>query len=152
MMNISYQVEAFKDIRKEIGPLWEAHYKEIARHQDRIALSPDYDRYERIDEAGAMCFVTARDNGVLVGYFVCFIMPNLHFKDHVMASNDLIYLYPSHRKGYTAAKMIRYMEKVLKEKGVSRLLVNVKTANDFGILMDREGYTVIEHIYEKMFV
>ena len=151
-MDISYQVESFKNVRDEIDPLWEAHYKEIARHQDKVALSPDYDRYFKIDKAGMLHIVTTRDAGKLVGYFICFVMPNIHFKEHTMASNDLIYLSPSHRKGTVAASMIKFAEKTLEKRGISRLLVNMKLANDFGVLMERLGYVAMERIYEKMFI
>lgn len=151
-MQISYQVESFKDLRDEIDDLWLSHYKEIARHQDKIALSPDYDRYMELDRLGLLHFVTARDVSKLVGYFVSLVAPSLHYKDHLMSMNDLLYVLPSHRKGMVGTNMIKYAVDSLKDKGVSRVLINVKMANDFGVLLERLGFVPMERIYEKMLI
>lgn len=151
-MQISYQVESFKDLRDEIDDLWLSHYKEIARHQDKIALSPDYDRYMELDQAGVLHIVTARDESKLVGYFFSFVMPNLHYKEHLMSMNDLLYILPSHRKGRIGTKMLQYAEETLKEMGVTKMMINVKLANDFGVLLERLGYVAIERIYERMLI
>ena len=149
-MTITYQVEPFSRLIEELKPLLQSHYEEIARHKDKIALNPDYDKYRVLDRMGFLHGVTVRDDGKLVGYFLSFVTPHLHYKDHVMSSNDVVFISKPYRKGTIAARMFKFAEKTLREKGVAKMIVNVKIANDFGSLLDRLGYIPIERIYEKM--
>ena len=96
-----------------------------------------------------MDIFTARDNGTLVGYFVVFVDTNLHYKDHLFAKNDLVYIAPSHRKGFTAVKLIKFAEKCLKEDGVSVMVVNTKNHKPFHELMRYLKFSDSETIYTK---
>lgn len=151
-MSIEYAVERATDLIDEIKPLLQEHYEEIARHKDKIKLNPNYDLYRIMDEQGLIHVVTVRDDGVLVGYFICMVMPNLHYQDCVMAVNDILFVGKSYRKGSLAMKMLKYAEKTLRERGVDKVLINMKLAHDFGVLLKRMGYIEIERVYEKMFI
>jgi GNAT superfamily N-acetyltransferase len=151
-MGISYQVEAVTNLIEEIKPLLQSHYEEIARHKDKIKLNPDYDKYIELDRIGLVHVVTARDEGSLVGYFISFVISHLHYKDHIMSTNDILYISPSHRKGTTALKLIRFTESTLKSRGVTKILINMKLAHDFSSLLERMGYVEIERVYEKMLI
>lgn len=151
-MSTVYQIETVRSLFGEIEPLLESHYTEIARHKDKIALNPDWDRYFHLDDAGAVHCVTARSDGKLIGYFISFVLPHIHYKDHLMSMNDILYISPEHRKGTTAFKMFQYAEKTLRDKGVTKIHVNTKIANDFSPLLERLGYVEIERIFEKMLI
>ena len=151
-MPITYAVERATDIIEEIKPLLQEHYEEIARHQDKIKLNPNYDTYRSMDEAGLLHVITVRDDGVLVGYFICVVMPNLHYQDCLCAVNDILFVGKPYRKGLLAFKMLKYAEKTLRERGVDKVLINMKLAHDFGPLLERLGYVEIERVFEKMFI
>ena len=151
-MNITYQIEQFSRLIGELKPLLQSHYEEIARHRDKIALNPDYDKYRELDRMGYLHGVTARDEGKLVGYFLSFVVPHLHYKDHVMSTNDVVFVSKEYRKGTVGARLFKFGEETLREKGVAKMHVNVKLANDFGSLLERLGYVAIERIYEKMLI
>lgn len=147
---ITYQTEKLFGLLDEIKPLLVAHYKEIARNQDKVKLNPDYDKYRALDKAGMVHSVTARDEGKLIGYYISIVAPHLHYRDCIMAMNDVLFISPEYRKGFIAFKLLKYGEKTLKDRGVGVIHMNMKLANDFGILMERLGWIEIERIYEKV--
>ena len=151
--------ESVSSLIQEIKPLLEEHYKEIARHQNIIKLNPDFGKYKWMEEKGMIHLVTVRDHpgklglyANLIGYFLCFLNQHIHYQDHQMAMNDIIYLSPEYRKGTTAKEMIEYTTQGLKKRGVTKLCINVKLEHDFGSLLKRMGFTPFETVYEKLLV
>jgi len=148
-VGVTYQQEFLDTFIKDCKTLLEDHWKEVALNKDKIKLNPDFDRYYKLQEQGSLDIFTARDNGVLVGYFVVFVDTNLHYKDHLFAKNDLVYIDPNYRKGFTAVRLIKFAEKSLKEDGVSVLVVNTKNHKPFHKLMRYLKFSDTETIYTK---
>jgi GNAT superfamily N-acetyltransferase len=146
---ITYQEESVQDCLEEIKPLIEAHWEEIAIHKDRIKLNPDFDKYLLLDSLGMLHILTARDDEELVGYFISFIQPNMHYKDEMFAINDILYIKPEHRKGTVGYRLFKKAEASLKEIGVSVIIIHAKVKNDFKPLMDKLDYERIEYTYSK---
>ena len=146
---ITYQVESLIAARAEFDGLFKLHWAEIARHQDEIKLNIDYDTYQKLEVAGVLHIATARDDGKLVGYIASMVCPNLHYSDHLMANNDVLYIHPVYRSGSTFVKLLRFTEKYLKELGVVNFYVHMKLSHDFSKLLERYGYTEIERNFEK---
>ena len=143
------QEEKFEDIIPELEPLLIDHYHEIARNQDFVKLKPNFEQYVNLDRAGCLSTVTVRDEGELVGYFITFILPNMHYQDNVLAMNDVLFLDKRLRGKIVGLKMIKYAQDVLKNKyKVQVLQIGMKLAHDFGPMLERMGYTEIERIYE----
>lgn len=146
---MNYQQEFLATVEKDIRPLLERHYKDIAVNQDKIKLNPDWEAYHSLEQDGMLKIFTAREQGELVGYFVVIVHRNLHYKDHLFASNDVIFLHPDHRKGRTGIKLIQFSEKCLREDGVSVLAINTKVHKPFDKLMQFLGFSLVERIYSK---
>lgn len=102
-----------------------------------------------LEKLGNLGIYTARKNGKLVGYFVVVAERNIHYKDHIFAANDLIYLDPDHRKGFLGLKLIKYVEQDLKNMGVSVLTINTKVHRPFDVVMKRLGFSLTERTYSK---
>lgn len=136
-------------VRVEIEPLLDSHWDEIALNKEKIKLNPDFDAYEALELEGKLKIFTARDDGQLVGYFIVIVGTNIHYKDHLFASNDVIYLSPNHRKGFTGIKLIKFAEKCLKSDGVSVLTINTKVHQPFDKLLDFLKFRKIERVYSK---
>jgi GNAT superfamily N-acetyltransferase len=148
-LTIKYQQEFLSSVRGEIEPLLNSHWEEIALNKEKIKLNPDWDAYQSFEDQGKLKIFTARDDGQLVGYFVVIVGTNIHYKDHLFASNDIIYLSPNHRKGFTGIKLIKFAEKCLKNDGVSVLTINTKVHQPFDKLMDFLKFRKIERVYSK---
>ena len=146
---MKYQQEFLIQVENDIRPLLEEHWKEIATNQQEIKLNPDWDMYHYLEEKGFLKVFTAREEGKLVGYYVAVLSRSLHYKDHLFATNDLIFLRPEYRKGRTGIKLIQFAEKYLKEDGASVLFINTKVHKPFGRLLEYLGYTADEHTYVK---
>ena len=153
MSNITYQVEKFDPSFVEAAAyLFDEHWKEIARHKDQIKLNPDYDSYYALQELDRIVLTTVRDGDKIVGYMINIVMPHLHYKDHIMADNDILYIYKPYRGRHVFNKLLKYTEKALSEVGAVTMYVHMKTAHDFGPLLEREGFKCIEKNFEKRLV
>lgn len=146
---MKYQQEFLPTVENDIRPLIQKHWEDIALNKDKIKLNPDWDAYYVLEQAGVLKIFTAREGDKLVGYFVVIIQYNMHYKDHLFASNDIIFLHPDYRKGRTGIKLIQFAEKCLKEDGVSVLTINTKVHKPFDKLMEFLGFGLIERVYSK---
>jgi GNAT superfamily N-acetyltransferase len=146
---VKYQQEFLSSVSEEIKPLLNSHWEEIALNKDKIKLNPDWEVYQSLEDQSKLRIFTARDEGELVGYFVVVVGVNMHYKDHLFASNDIIYLSPEHRKGFTGIKLIKFAEKCLKDDGVSVLTINTKVHQPFDRLMDFLKFRKVERVYSK---
>lgn len=148
---ITYQEEKIIDILEELDPLLTDHYEEIAWRKDKIKLSPDYDKYLKLEEMGILHTVTARepDAGKLVGYFISFVQPHLHYSDTLYAVNDILYMSPEYRATEASANLFRFAEESLKSIGVDVITLHMKVWLPFEALSSYLGYEKIEYNYSK---
>lgn len=130
--------------------LIEDHWREIALNQECIKLNPDFDRYEQLEQAGIFKLFTVRNETDIVGYFACFVMPHLHYCDHLYATNDVLYLKPEYRKGFTGIRLIKFAERCLKDDGVSVIQINTKNHKPFDPVLIRLGYSLADKVYSKV--
>jgi len=145
----NYQQEFLSGVYVEIQHLIKDHWQEIAVNREHIKLNPDWDAYETLEKKNKLKIFTARENNVLVGYFVVIIDFNIHYKDHLFAINDVLYLSKKHRKGFTGIKLVRFAENCLKADGVSVITVNSKAHRPFNKLLEYMRYNMIETVYQK---
>jgi len=146
---VKYQQEFLPTVKSDIQYLLKEHWEEIALNKIKIRLNPDWDAYESLEQQGKLKIFTARDEETLVGYFVVLMGVNLHYKDHIFAANDVIYLSAKHRKGLTGVKLIKFAETCLKQDGVSVLSINTKVHRPFDKIMDYLNFNLIERVYSK---
>jgi GNAT superfamily N-acetyltransferase len=144
-----YARESFSDVRDDIEVLIVKHWEEIALNKSKIKLNPDWDAYLSLHQSGQLGIYTARKDKKLVGYFIVVAAPNPHYKDHIFAVNDIIYLDPEYRKGFVVIRLIKFAENDLKALGVSVLAINTKVHKPFDSLMERLGFSLIERVYSK---
>jgi GNAT superfamily N-acetyltransferase len=137
-------------VLEEIRPLIIKHYEEIAWKQDKIALNPDFDRYRDIEEKGGLRIYTAREDGALVGYAIFFVMQHLHYKDKVMAVNDLFFVEHSKRGARVGQKLLKeYAQTELYKEGVQWISLHIKLNHDWSKLAEMWGYEKVEVICMK---
>lgn len=148
-VEVNYQQEFLSQVVEEAKPLLKEHWEEIALNQDNIKLNPDWEAYGSLEEKGKLKIFTARVDNRLIGYFVVIVGYNIHYKDHLFASNDVIYLHKDYRKGFTGIKLIKFAEGCLKEDGISVLTINTKVHQPFDGVLDRLGFGLIERVYSK---
>tara|TARA_R110001592_G_scaffold185146_1_gene429093 strand:+ start:1018 stop:1479 length:462 start_codon:yes stop_codon:yes gene_type:complete len=146
---LKYQQEFLSQVQVDCQSLIELHWEEIALNKDNIKLNPDWDSYHSLEGQGKLKIFTARDGNTLVGYFVVIVGNNIHYKDHLFASNDIIYLHKDFRKGFAGVRLIKFAEACLKEDGVSVLTINTKIHQPFDKVLERLRFKPIERVYSK---
>jgi GNAT superfamily N-acetyltransferase len=147
---LTAQPEAFAPFLEEVKPLLPLHYEELALDKDRVELSPQYDEYLRRDAQGMVLTVTVRDAGALVGYFVGFVAPGLHYSTCLTLQLDIFWLHPHHRGKMGGVKLFKAVEAEAKRRGVQRMFVGSKCHLDASGLFERLGYRRVETTYSVM--
>lgn len=143
------QQEDFYTVKEEVDELFYKHWEEVADNKDKIKLNPDWSFYEQVYLAGNLGVYTIRHLEKLVGYFVVIARSHPHYKDHIFASNDIVFIDPEYRKGLAGYFLIKYAEQDLKDKGVSVLMINVRVRKPFDAVLQRLGFSKVERQYSK---
>ena len=135
---------------EEAKPLLEKHWREIAVHQD-IPLDPEYSLYDTLGDSGLMvCYTIRDDSRSMVGYAVFFIRPHMHYRGHVWAINDIIWLHPDFRRLGVGRDFVRFIEADLRSRKVDVVHINGKVAHPALIVLLRsEGYVIVGTELEK---
>ncbi len=151
-MAITIQEERItEELKDEFTSLAYKHWEEIATHKD-IPMSIDWESYEALDNSDHLVGMTARDgDGILVGYAVFILHYHPHYKEHIYAQQDVLFVDMSKRKTMAGVglKLIRESEKVLASYGVDVIHHHVKVKHDFSPFLERLDYNFVEKIYEK---
>lgn len=146
---MEFDTEAFAGIKRQIEPLIKSHWEEIALNKDSIKLNPDWKEYARLSDSGALRIYTAREDGDLVGYFVVIVSKSIHYKDHLFANNDIIFIDKEHRKGTAGIRLIKYAVEQLEAEGITLININTKVHQAFDVVLERQGFNLIERVYSK---
>jgi GNAT superfamily N-acetyltransferase len=136
-------------VLNEMDDLFPAHYEELCVTKE-FDYEPDYDAYKRCAEAGMLRCITCRADGELIGYIIFFISPHLHYKSCVTATEDLYFVKKEYRKGRVGIKLFQYAEKVLKERGVQRIVMHTKVHLDNTRLFEYLGYKMTDKVFTKI--
>src|SRR3546814_12396519 len=94
---LTAQVESLTEHLDALKPFFPLHWEELALNQKQVPLDPNYAIYLARDEAGEVLLVTLRKAGKIVGYFVGFIAPGLHYQTCLTLTMDIFYVLPEHR-------------------------------------------------------
>lgn len=156
MIPLIFQREHFNPaLALELEPLLVAHYQEVAHYKD-IPLAPDFERYFAIEAVDRFRVYTARtrheaedEGGKLVGYAAYFVDKHLHYMGHVFAVQDVIFIAPEARGD--GKSFIAWCDDQLKADGVNVVTQHVKAAHNFGPMLERMGYELMDLIYTRKF-
>ena len=148
---ITAQVENLTAHLEDLKAFFPKHWEELALNKDKVPLDPQYDIYLRRDALGEVLFVTLRKDGPIVGYFVGFVAPGLHYRTCLTLTMDIFYLDPEHRDGNPgpALKLFREVEREATRRGVDRMFYGSKIHRDVGRLFEHLGLEKVETYYSK---
>jgi len=132
---------------EEAKPLLPLHYAELALNQDKVPLSPQYHVYAERDALGQVMVIAMRDAGKLIGYFIGFVAPGLHYSTCLTLHLDIFWLHPDHRGKSGGMMLFAAVEAEAKRRGVQRMFVGSKCHMDASWMFERLGYTRVETTY-----
>lgn len=143
---MEFKKENFTDSFDESIPLLFEHWEEIAHYPD-IKLDPDVKKYTALQESGSLRVFTARVEGKLVGYSVYIVGHNIHYRESLQAKQDVIFIHKDHRG--LGFKFIKFCDDQLREEGVQAVYHHVKAQHNWGRMLLRQGYELVDLIYAK---
>jgi len=146
---ITYQKELLEAIQDELFPLLIEHYEEIAAYKEQIELAPDWEKYFDLESSGILKIFTMRDKGELVGYYICMVLPNLHYSKDLYSVNDIVLIKPEYRNQKNGMNLFMYVEKEMRLLGVSVMTMHMKTKLPFDDLCKGLGWDYMERQYTK---
>lgn len=148
-MSVTFHVETGVGIIEELKPLFPLHWAELALNKDQVPLDPQYEVYYDRMAKGQMMFISARELGSIVGYFVGFVAPGLHYKTCLTLQMDIFYIHPRHRSRMLGVKLFRHVEREARRRGVQRMFVGSKVHADASALFKRLGYEPVETFFTR---
>jgi GNAT superfamily N-acetyltransferase len=138
---------ACEALAREIAPLLEAHYREIAHYPDPLRV--DYARYLRAEAMGQLRLFTIRVEGALVGY-ADFTLDKSPKYGILQASQGDLFLLPEYRRGRVGIRFIRWCDEALKTERVMVVYQHTKIAHPaMGKVLEHLGYEPIDIIWGK---
>lgn len=146
---ITAHIENFEIRLDELKKLLPIHYEELALNQDKVPLDPQYEVYVARERAGELLFVTLREAGEMVGYFIGFIAPGLHYRTCLTCTMDIFYVRPDKRGSGAGRDLFKFVETELKRRAVDRWFVGSKCHKDASWLFESLGFEKVEVYYSK---
>lgn len=151
MQTTTFQAENWPDCLPELRYLFDRLWAEVAVDKDKMKAACDEDMYAKLDAAKILHLVTARKDGILVGFFLAFVLPNGHYKDAgLFGFTDMYFTLPEHRKGGLGAKLFLFMETTLRAKKVVKFVTSHKVLNDNSGMLKALGFKHTDQIFSKL--
>ena len=138
-----FKWEKFRDIAKELLPLFIRHWEEIEQDREAVPLDMDFDSYYRLDLEGMLHILTVRIDGRIVGYSFSLVGPHLHHQSTKTAHTEMFWLAPEYRSGWTGVRLLRLTRRGLKDRGVKLHTIDFRLSfqgGRVGKLLARLGY------------
>jgi hypothetical protein len=147
---LQYQVERWASFYPDAKPLMQRHWEEIALDRENIKLSLDEARYQGMDDAGILHILAMRDEGRLVGYYLAFLLPHVHYKEAgLMAFTDIYFVQPESRQATNGIQIFIEAEKSLREKGVVKAYLSTKVHHDNSPIFEALGWKLSDKSFTK---
>ncbi|MFC5861095.1 GNAT family N-acetyltransferase [Acidicapsa dinghuensis] len=147
---IAIQVERWAEFYPDSKLVFPEHWRELALHQDEIQLSIDEEKYANLDRLGILLILTAREDGRLVGYYLWFLMPHLHYASSgPMGLTDMYFVLPECRRG-TGAKLFLASERELRRRGVVKAITSCKVHEDHSEFLRALGWELSDLTFVKL--
>lgn len=144
---LTTQVESFREGLEELKPLLPHHWEELALNKDKVPLDPVYEDYFAREDRGGLLYMTVRDAGKLVGYYIGMIAPGLHYRTCLTLTMDIFYIWPESRGSGAGWQLFKAVEKEAKRRGVQRMFAGTKLHKDISFLFEKLGYTEVERTF-----
>jgi hypothetical protein len=157
---LSYHVEPFAAIARELPRLVEMNWNEIEQDGFGMELNPDWDLLYDMAAVGRLQIMTARYRfspkrpATLVGYIFNLVYPHIYSKKDLFGELHLFYLDPHYRDepGFVM-EWFRANDDYLVSLGCKKISTSTKMSfkgGRVGLIFKRLGYTPVETVWARM--
>jgi GNAT superfamily N-acetyltransferase len=146
---VDFQRERLAPIVRELVPLIEADWREAGIDHADVPLVLDWTKYLDYDILGVLHIVTARDNGLLVGYVFTFIHSHIMHATTRWCIIDLYWLYPEYRGSGVGRSLMEAALSFLGDAGVKVVQASEKAAHPNGLFL-KLGFTATDTVFRKI--
>ena len=125
---LEFAVETWADLERDGQDIFKVHYDELALHKEQMPMGLDGTIYLELERLQRLLVITARKEGVLVGYYMAIIIPkHPHNKDAgPVSTTDFFYILPKHRRGGAGAKLLIFAVGELAKLNVTVASISIK--------------------------
>ena len=118
-MDVTVQTESLIQNVRELQPLLEEHYKELALFQEAVPLAINWPHYYALAASNQLLFVTARaSDRKLLGYYIAIVSPCPHYFTSPKATHDVMRVAPEARGQGIGLKLMLKVEEELRAAGI----------------------------------
>lgn len=148
-------VIGLEKLRNCLGELVKMHQEQAKVTEAHMLSFPvdfNYWLYLLSEQKNKLAFFTLRQHDEVVGNLIYTLKPSANFKGHMGATDCGLYIYPAHRGGARAAKVMQYAEEVLETLGIHYIVHGDKSlcgGADLGKFFKRQGYKPYSVEYVK---
>lgn len=148
-LTLIFRREKFSlELVDEIMPLLKMHFAENARNSEFYGeFDPSIDTYSTADANGALRVFTVKEKGNIVGYQTFFVCEHPHSQDLITATQDVLYISPTFRRGMIAFRFIKWCAAQLAEDGIGIVHQVVPARKNYGSMFQRLGYQLEDMCY-----
>jgi len=133
----------------ELPPLFVRYGREFPRVEG-VVSDPNWPQMLRMAGAGGLRVVTARNDGLLVGFAFNIVGPHLMYRNTSYGITNAIFLEKAFRFGWFPIKFLKHNLDCLKEWGVKETFIARDVANTrLGKVFERLGYKAVEVGYTR---
>lgn len=130
MLTTHIEMLMTEDNLSEIYKLLPDHYHEISEHYKHgVPMAPDHDKYMIKEANGEILYITLRDSGKLVGYYIGFVHPALHYKDCLTLALDIIYVSQESRGQNGGILLLNAVKAEAVRRGVKVMTMGFKESH-----------------------
>lgn len=109
---------------------------------------PDIESYRRLEASGALRCMSARQDGMLIGFAFVLIAVLPHFGVKT-ASMESLFILKSHRKHGAGLALMRFAESVARASGAAGLLVSAPVGGRLERILPGVGYQATNRVFYK---
>ena len=142
--------ETYASIVRDIAPMLDAHWQELAMFKDEIPLDVNWEAYNRGYDAGLLRAYGVRAGGTLIGYAVFQVVPRHAHYAHRWAINDVIWIHPNFRNFGVGSKLCEAYERDLADGGPIVVVVETKAHSPaLAALLAAKQYLLMGSVFAK---
>jgi hypothetical protein len=147
---ITASVESFAVNMPALRELTPRHYDELSLHKAQgYALAPQWNVYLELERKDELVFIALRRDAKLVGYWIGFVHPGLHYSTCLTSVMDIWFIHPDFVHGKAPLVLFNEVERTLTRRGVALSLLGEKLHRPCAGFYSRLGYAPVETFHAK---